>query len=320
MNLRATRDRWNREKPLYDKLCQRVVDLLKRHLREQAIFAEVMGRTKDTSSLLKKILKKQCSYEEVTDKAGARVIVRFRHEVNSVCTAIDEGFDVLRKEDKEEGLGHNQVGYLAVHFDIRLKSLPPDNEDAVLTPLPCEIQVHTLCQNLWAFMDHELSYKPVFPTPEEIRRKIYLLNALLEIADRNFDSISAEVAALPGAYAAGTMLSLEKHFYRFTDTEYDPELSQQVLEDLRQLFSSIEIAKMPSIIDNFVAENETKLQSIFEEYRGVDDGPLFLSQPEVLLIFQRLESDPFVLQELWSAHYPHEELERLAIVWGKPLD
>lgn len=319
MDLRATRERWSREKPLYDKLCHRVVDLLKRHLRERAIFAEVTGRTKDTSSLIKKILKKQRPYEEVTDKAGARIVVRFRHEVDPVCIAIEEGFDVLSKEDKEDALGHNQVGYQAVHFDVRLKGLVSDDEDTALRPLPCEIQVHTLCQNLWAVMDHELSYKPVFPTPEDIQRKIYLLNALLEVADRNFDSISADVASLPGAYAAGTMHVLEKHFYRFTDSEYDPELSQQVLEDLRTLFGSFEISKMPSIIDNFVEDNAAKLQSIFEQYKGIEDSPVFLSQPEVFLIFQRLETDPFVLQEVWSAYYPHEELERLAIVWGKPL-
>jgi ppGpp synthetase/RelA/SpoT-type nucleotidyltranferase len=43
-------------------------------------------------------------------------------------------------------------------------------------------------------MDHELSYKPVVPIPEDLRRQIYLLNALLEIADGNFAAISHDIA------------------------------------------------------------------------------------------------------------------------------
>jgi hypothetical protein len=45
----------------------------------------------------------------------------------------------------------------------------------------------------------------------------------------------------------------------------------------------------------------------------------FLSQPEVIMIFDLLELDEFQLQQKWSESFPASELEQLAILWGKPL-
>jgi hypothetical protein len=50
----------------------------------------------------------------------------------------------------------------------------------------------------------------------------------------------------------------------------------------------------------------------------VGDYPLFLFQPEALMIFQLLERDKFMLREEWVRHYPVKELEDLAVKWGTP--
>lgn len=313
------RERWISEKSRYEKLLERVIATLKQKLRSEGIFAHVTGRTKGTSNLLKKLIKKGYGYDKITDKAGARVAVRFRHEIEPVLKLIENSFEILNKDDKAETLGHNKVGYSGVHFDVRLKC-EPEGPEADVRGLQCEIQVHTLCQSLWAEMDHELSYKPAQPIPEDVHRQIYLLNALLEVADRSFNSIKVGIAQLPGADLMMLLQNLERHFYRFTGETFDSELSQQVLNNVLSSYDTNEASRISAIIEEFVEENATRLQSLFNEYEKIDDRPLFLFQPESFVLFERLQRNPHVLQELWTRQYPRDELERLAVTWGTPLD
>jgi ppGpp synthetase/RelA/SpoT-type nucleotidyltranferase len=319
-DLQAARERWLSERSIYEKLLQRVITTLKQQLRTNGMSAPVTGRTKDTPNLLKKLLKKGYGYERVTDKAAARVVVQFRNETEGVLRLVENSFDILRKEDKAEALGHNKVGYSGVHYDVRLKTSTLGVDDTSLSELQCEIQVHTLCQNLWADMDHELGYKPSQPIPDDLRRQIYLLNALLEVADRNFTSISREIAKLPGADAMRLLKSLERHFYRFTGETFDPGLSQQILEHIMSSYESTETPRISSIIEHFVEVNESRLQSVFNAYENIDDRPLLLFQPESFVLLERLQTNPHLLEEVWTQRYPRDELERLGVAWGMPLD
>lgn len=266
------------------------------------------------------MIRKGNSYEEITDKAGTRVVLRFQQEIEPVLQVIEENFNILAKEDKAEQLGYKKVGYQAIHYDVTLRGLAQDADGLDLGGLQCEIQVRTLCQNLWAEMDHQLSYKLAVPVPEDLSRGIYLLNALLEIADRSFSRIRKEIRDLPGAGAMELLQTIEHHFYRLAGESFDPELSQQVIEHITQLYDQEEMSQIHSIIERFVESNSDKLQSIYGQYLKVEDRPLFLFQPEGLLILERLEKDPYALEATWVQKYPREELEQLGIAWGRPLD
>jgi ppGpp synthetase/RelA/SpoT-type nucleotidyltranferase len=318
-DLSDARSRWLSEEPKYDKLQKRVVTILKKKTRSQGIVPLVIsGRAKGMPNLLKKILKKGYSYDRITDKAAARIVVRFRHEVAPALKLVESSFDILSKEDKFNALGHDKVGYSGVHYDVRLAEV--ESEEPDVRGLQCEIQIHTLCQSLWAEMAHEMSYKPAQPIPEDLLRQIYLLNAQLEIADRSFDAVSKETMQLPGAFAMGLLQGLERHFYRFTGERFDSELSLQVLDNILMSYDSADRSRVSFIIEEFVEAYATKLQSIFSEYENILDRPLLLFQPESLVLFERLDRNPHTLEEIWTAHYPREELERLSIAWGRPLD
>lgn len=118
----------------------------------------------------------------------------------------------------------------------------------------------------------------------------------------------------------GLLQSLERHFYRFAGEMYDPELSEQVFGQIRDLYSADELARLPHLIDQFVETNASKLKTVFDQYKNIEDRPVFLFQPEAFLILERLERDPHVLEDTWIRRYPREELERLSIAWGQPLD
>lgn len=214
-----------------------------------------------------------------------------------------------------------KVGYLATHFDARLKK--EYLESTGLTALKerrCEIQIRTLCQDLWSVMAHSLSYKPIIPIPAELNRMIHLLAAMLEVADRSFSDIQEKVQNLPGTTDMELLRVLERIYFRFVGKQYDFQLSQEAVSHLKKLYKEEELNQFASLIESFVDRNESKLRHIYDIYSNRPEAALFLFQPEGLLILERLESDAHMLEQAWVDRFPRSELQSLCTAWGQPLD
>jgi hypothetical protein len=79
------------------------------------------------------------------------------------------------------------------------------------------------------------------------------------------------------------------------------------------------LEKALEYFDEFYQRNSNKLLYVFDKYgKSISHSPL-LFQPEVLMVFDRIEADEFSLEELWSKHFPIKELQDLALVWGRTL-
>ncbi len=61
-----------------------------------------------------------------------------------------------------------------------------------LEDLKAEIQIRTVLMHAWADIEHKLAYKAKEQIPEQFRRKLCQLSALLEIADEQFDVLKQE--------------------------------------------------------------------------------------------------------------------------------
>lgn len=315
--LAHAREMWAQEQEIYAALCKRVEAIVKSRIAENGIQALISSRPKDVTSLLKKVLRKSKSYEEITDKAGARIRVRFLGELADVAKLIEASFIVLGREDKTDELMYCEAGYQAIHFDVKLKDRDTDGR---LNDRTCEIQLRTHCQDLWAIMAHELSYKTEICVPQDVQRRIYLLNAVLEVADREFAELANSIRLRPGAQTVELLQKLERYFYQFADSTFDRELSLDAIIVLDALYTAPERAQIGTMIEDFVRRNSEKLKVIYALYSQEVDRPLFLSQPEAFLILERLETDPHQLEATWVRRFPREELEALSIAWGKPLD
>jgi len=70
------------------------------------------------------------------------------------------------------------------------------------------------------------------------------------------------------------------------------------------------------LLDDFVEHNREKLEEIFRDYAEDERCNPLLFQPETLLVFERLDKDPFRLKEVWARALPLELLESLAAIWG----
>ena len=73
------------------------------------------------------------------------------------------------------------------------------------------------------------------------------------------------------------------------------------------------------LLDPFIAANRTKLARIYADYLTDDRNPL-ISQPESLLVFERIEHDRFRLAEWWGQVLPSRMLTQMADMWGKPVE
>jgi putative GTP pyrophosphokinase len=125
----------------------------------------------------------------------------FPSTVDDLDGLVREQFEILEATDKAEQLiQEDRFGYQSVHYIVRLKAdrtaLP---EYRRFEGLVGEIQVRTILQHAWAEIEHDIQYKSIEASPTGIRRRFGALAGLLELADREFQSIQQEDAKLRAA-------------------------------------------------------------------------------------------------------------------------
>lgn len=194
--------RWYLERrPIHRGLADTVRSTMENLLRHSRIpYLAVSSRVKTLSSCVEKIGRKSYAEPaaEITDIVGVRIITFIETDVDRACRVITESFETVpaASSDKLEALGVDRFGYRSIHFVCDLGpsrlALP---EFALYAGCVFEVQVRTVLQHAWAEIEHDRSYKfsGVLPTP--LNRRLHAIAGMLEIADREFASIAAEVDA-----------------------------------------------------------------------------------------------------------------------------
>jgi ppGpp synthetase/RelA/SpoT-type nucleotidyltranferase len=318
MDFAALAAAYEEERPVYKRLGKEVATQLEAALQTGGIRGSVSSRPKDTTKFLEKALRKDYAdpLSEIHDKAGARVVVVYREDVARVREVARERFEVLSEEDTSERLGENILGYLGYHMELTLK----DASDEELKGKICELQIHTRVQSAWADVSHDLLYKSRRNPPETAARRIWRLEAFVELFDEEVQRARDEILAHPGHYEAKLLAFTEPHFYRLGGTSYDVELAIQALGTVKTLLSPAEQENIIQLIEGFVTTNEKKLRKIFDQYKDVDRRDPLLLQPSSILVFNRIEVAQAQLAEKWAASLPWKSLEVLSTVWGEPLE
>jgi ppGpp synthetase/RelA/SpoT-type nucleotidyltranferase len=321
IDLDAIRKTWLAEKPRYEVLAKTIKHAISQEMKARGTYADVTHRVKEVDSLLKKAIRKEYldPYNEITDKAGVRVVVRLNEDVAIATGAIRRLFRVVKEESKLESLHADEFGYLGIHFEVTLNETQ-ENSQEELQKLMCEVQIHTLCQNVWANLSHILAYKTKLDLPKTILRSLHRISALLEMADEGFSSTRSLILDQPMFAEMRILSELEKHYYAYVARPFDTELSIDVIRLLMGCYSQAEQDELDLLMGQFVDQYRQSLTTIFEDYGQVEDRSLFLFQPEAIMIFERLLNNPYSLRETWSDRFPDDELQRMARVWGFSYD
>ena len=170
-----------------------ISELLRKHNIE---VAQVESRTKSVDSFIGKIQREGKDFanplEEITDLVGIRIIAYHKEDVDEIGEIIEKEFGIDREKsmDKAQALDPDRFGYLSVHYVISLSSPRTDlPEWETFSNIKAEIQVRTVLQHAWAAINHRLVYKAAKEIPKNLRRQLFRLSALLELADEEFSNL-----------------------------------------------------------------------------------------------------------------------------------
>lgn len=198
----------NRE--LFRKALRFQINIVRSTLRKSdvVVVRKIEGRVKDKDECLRKFRRKyrndleerEQAYEikdYITDLLGIRILCLYEDKVEEVAAALRRHFDVIEVTDKTSALESTDhaFGYKGLHLDLtigsRVKTLPKNKPYVVF---PVEVQIRTLIQDAWSVLDHQIKYKKSIPN--DLKRRVNVLSALFELADREFREIRSATQAL----------------------------------------------------------------------------------------------------------------------------
>lgn len=188
----------------YEALSPRIKELIGQFVKDKGIpIAQIESRTKTVESFQRKIERKSYKdpFTEIKDFAGIRVVCYYADDVARIAELLRDEFEVDSEHstNKVEDLAIDEFGYRSFHLVCSIKEPRASlAEWRSVAELQFEIQVRSVLQHAWAAISHKLDYKNASQAPHDIRRRLFRLSALLELADDQFDlirDISQEISA-----------------------------------------------------------------------------------------------------------------------------
>lgn len=325
-NVQEIVDLWKDEQPKYEDLGKIVSAFIKNKITDYELLPEIQYRTKELVSIIKKVRKKQAekeySYQHLKDKLGIRIICTFQEDLDVVEKFINKSFIIVNVEHKKDNLDFNKLDYVSNHYDAKIKcSVAEFKPHTDFQDFIFEIQVRTLNQHAWSNTAHSLSYKRETDLPDKLKRKVYRLLSLYELADDEFSSVNKALKEYQENIAYTLLRKLEGKFYKFAKTDYDREISLLDINTILDYFETDNTAKQLLInnIESFILTNEQKIQRIYNDNRSRFYEILSLSQPEIFLVWYMLQNHPFTIKDNWSNDFDDDDLEQIKTLWGNDL-
>ena len=247
---------------------------------------KVEGRVKDVDECVRKFVRKyRPALEEsntpydietyITDLIGVRVVCLYEDELEKIAQIVRAHFAVIDVTDKVSAVESTEAsfGYKGLHLDLRLSVAERDlPEHAAYAKWPFELQVRTIIQDSWSVLDHKIKYKKSIPG--QLKRRINVLSALFELADREFrqirDATAAELLQAPDETAepatdiaadlqaptraaatsselnAFTFLKIATHFFK--DFEFEPSKVDGFVDDIQAWSAGMTRARFNSLM------------------------------------------------------------------------
>jgi ppGpp synthetase/RelA/SpoT-type nucleotidyltranferase len=308
------------EEPFYKWLVDIAIEKLEPALKTAVLTATVKGRAKTPESFATKAILKGYArpLEQIGDKAGVRVTTIYERDLPRIEGIVRRLFHVISTESKLDALAYNEFGYLGIHCDCRLFDTEAKGSLADLAGRRVEIQIRTMAQSAWAEVSHEQLYKPAADVPDELKRQIHRLVALVELFDSEVERFRAEAAGTPGFREAEALAPLSKRMLEEfgLSRRSDRQLSLLMAAALVPLYGDIAPSKLyDDVLKPWVDDHDEALRVQFEEAQALSSNPLYF-QPEVFMIFERLDNDQARLRNSWPELVPSAWLNQLAEAWG----
>jgi len=162
---------------------------------------KIEGRVKEKEECIKKFHRKyqgkleadEQPYEIkdfISDLIGIRIVCLYEDQIPVLSELLQRHFRIIDVTDKISAVESTEdsFGYKGLHMDLALSdemaSLP---KYLPYADRPFEVQIRSLIQDAWSVLDHKIKYKKSIPV--DLKRRINVLSALFELADREFKEI-----------------------------------------------------------------------------------------------------------------------------------
>ena len=303
------------------------IDIIRALIRQSDVgeVTKIEGRVKEKEECIRKFQRKyqgkleadEQPYEIkdfISDLIGIRIVCLYEDQVPVVSELLQRHFKILNVTDKISAVESTEdsFGYKGLHMDLALgagmasqpKYLP--HADSFF-----EVQIRSLIQDAWSMLDHKIKYKKSIPV--DLKRRINILSALFELADREFREIrnatadlmqQATVAPISEAADGGVepsgepvtsagartvnafnFLPTANHFFR--DFEFEDHKVDDFVQDIMKLDSGFQKSDLHRCLnenlktvrdyrDQLLAENPGKTFSAYTSIRHC----LYLYDPE----------------------------------------
>ncbi len=148
-----------------------------------------------------------------------------------------------------------------------------------------------MLQHAWASISHKLDYKAASEAPTELRRQLFRLSALLELADEDFASLRDRSKSIADQYRREVNLgqldiplnhaSLTQYLKEGVDLRYWAELGRKAGMDWNEetyklLRADLEVSPLLTTLQVVGVSNIAEFQSLLEEIRAKEPTALEL--------------------------------------------
>lgn len=310
----ALRLRWIDERPQYDEYRRQVESEIRDLISEHGLpYANITGRTKTVDSFVRKfdLHEGKDSYESIHDKAGVRVVVYLREQVDPTVSLIRYAYGVPESDVDDKRVfpdgAADRFTYRSVHLQARGQLGGPSDDKE------CEIQVRTVCEDAWAVMSHFLAYKPENPVPDDVRRTQAALSALMELADMQYEVQYRTLKQLPSYDMREVLEQVASMFERLTGiASEDRDVSDAVFAWLRPAWGSDSSEEILAKVQSYAERHGEGFSRRLLERVDQPSRSSYLRAPEALLVAERFEAGlGGTVRELWGQHLPDDEFMRL---------
>jgi ppGpp synthetase/RelA/SpoT-type nucleotidyltranferase len=200
---KAFRSFYDSNSVLFNKAMKHYIHAIKTHLKAADVgeVTKIEGRIKEKEECIKKFHRKyqnkleskEHSYQikdYISDLIGIRIICLYEDQIDLVSEVLKKHFKIIDVTDKISAVEKTEdsFGYKGLHMDLCLNDqVVSQGKYKQYADYPFEVQIRSLIQDAWSVLDHKIKYKKAIPN--NLKRRINLLSALFELADREFKEI-----------------------------------------------------------------------------------------------------------------------------------
>lgn len=215
--------------------------------------------------------------------------------------------DSAHSTDKVRELGVTEFGYSSLHLVTLSEPRSSLGEWSRFSGFPVEIQIRTVLQHAWASISHKLDYKAASEAPNQLRRQLFRLSALLELADEDFASLRDRSQNIAAQYKDEVdrgelnlpldLDSLTQFLKERIDLRYWAELGLEAgmvwdEAEYNLLRSDLEVSPFLSTLQAVGVSKIAEVQSLLDELKSRKTTALEWLSEYVQLHKSTLDKDP----------------------------